>query len=190
MEEQIQIKRKITEDMTISEVVKTYPACIEVLLASGVHCVGCGVSTIETLGQGLRGHGMPEEEVQKILERLNEAAEKSDSTAQGTKNSLIITEKASEKLKQILKFQNKEGQGLRVAVIPGGCSGYQYDLNISERRQDDVTLNEYGVDFYLDKKSAEKLVGSKLDYIDTLQGAGFKISNPNVSSCGCGSSFS
>lgn len=189
MAEQIQVKRKITEDMTISEVIKTYPSSTEILLASGVHCVGCGVSTIETLGQGLRGHGMPEEQVQKILDDLNRAADLSDSTAQGTEETLIITEKAAEKLKQILKAQNKEGQGLRIAVIPGGCSGSQYDLNIADKKENDVVLNEYEVNFYLDKNSADKLVGSKLDYIDTLQGAGFKISNPNVSSCGCGSSF-
>lgn len=188
MTEQVQVK-KIEESMTISDIVKDYPATIEVLLAEGIHCVGCGVSTIETIGQGLRGHGLSEEKVSQIMEDLNQAASDSDATAQGTKETLIITEKAAEKLKQILKTQNKEDQGLRISIIPGGCSGSQYDLNITEKRDEDVTLKEYGVNFYLDKNSEKKLLGSKLDYIDTLQGAGFKISNPNVSSCGCGSSF-
>ncbi len=81
---------------------------------------------------------------------------------------------------------------LRVAVKPGGCSGYSYEMFFDSEVMADDVVREFGtVKVVVDAASAELLVGSTLDYSDGLQGAGFHISNPNATrTCGCGSSFS
>ena len=180
----------ITKDMTIGDVVAKYPACIETLQAAGVHCVGCHVSYHETLEQGFKGHGISDEEIDIIIEKMNISVEESK-LEQGKE--FIITNKAAEKLKEVLKENSKEGSGLRVEIIPGGCSGFQYGLELDDNTTDlDFVLNEKEVKIIISKENIQFLKGAKLDYVDSLQGGGFKISNPNVksdSSCGCGQSF-
>ena len=189
MEQQAkEIKQLITKDMTIGDVVAKYPACIEPLQSAGVHCVGCHVSYHETLEQGFKGHGMNDEEVDMVIAKLNAAVE--DSKHDEGKD-FIITSKASEKLKEVLKENNKEDSGLRVELIPGGCSGFQYGLELDDKTTDmDLIFEEKGVKIIISKENIQFLKGAKLDYVDSLQGGGFKISNSNAhSSCGCGQSF-
>ena len=178
----------ITKEMTIGDVVAKYPSCIETLLASGVHCVGCHVSYYETLEQGFKGHGMSDEDVDMVITKLNVAVEESK-FEEG--KDFIITNKAAEKLKEVLKENNKEGSGLRVEIVPGGCSGFQYGLELDDNTTDlDLILEEKDVKIIISKENMNFLKGAKLDYVDSLQGGGFKISNPNAhSSCGCGQSF-
>ena len=178
----------ITKDMTIGDVVAKYPACIEALQAAGVHCVGCHVSYSETLEQGFRGHGMSDEEVDTVIAKLNTAIE--DSKLDEGKE-FVITNKAAEKLKEILKENNKDESGLRVEIIPGGCSGFQYGLELDDNTTDlDIIFEEKGVKIIVSKENMSFLKGAKLDYVDSLQGGGFKISNSNAKdSCGCGQSF-
>jgi iron-sulfur cluster assembly accessory protein len=85
-----------------------------------------------------------------------------------------------------------ESLALRVAVAPGGCSGYSYDMFFDTEIQDDDLVETFGsVRVVVDPASAELIRGSSLDYNDGLQGAGFHITNPNATrTCGCGSSFS
>ena len=97
---------------------------------------------------------------------------------------------------EILKFMaGEEGlpetAGLRVRVVPGGCSGFQYSLNIEEdSRQGDYILNEKGVRIFVDMFSAQYLNGVKIDYVSGVMGSGFTFANPNATGgCGCGSSF-
>ena len=106
---------------------------------------------------------------------------------------LNLTENAAT---EIMKFMtNEEGlpetAGLRVRVVPGGCSGFQYSLNIEEdSRQGDFVLNEHGVKLFLDMFSAQYLNGVNIDYVTGVMGSGFTFNNPNATgSCGCGSSF-
>ena len=178
----------ITREMTIGDVVAKYPSCIEALLASGVHCVGCHVSYYETLEQGFKGHGMTDDEIESVIVKLNQAVEEGQ-LDQG--KDFIITNKAAEKLIEVLKENNKEGSGLRVEIIPGGCSGFQYGLELDDNSTDiDSVIEEKGVKIIISKENIQFLKGAKLDYVDSLQGGGFKISNPNAnSSCGCGQSF-
>ena len=181
-------KQLITKDMTIGDVVAKYPAVIEPLQAAGVHCVGCHVSYHATLEQGFKGHGMSDEEVDIVITRLNAAVEEGK-LDEGKE--FIITKKAAEKLKEVLKENNKEGSGLRVEIIPGGCSGFQYGLELDDNTTDlDLVFEEKDVKIIVSKDNMQFLKGAKLDYVDSLQGGGFKISNPNAhSSCGCGQSF-
>ena len=185
-----QVKQMITKDMTIGDVVAKYPAVIEPLQSAGVHCVGCHVSYQETLEQGFKGHGMSDEEVQAVINKLNAAVEESKFD-EGKE--FIITSKAAEKLKEVLRENNKEGSGLRVEIVPGGCSGFQYGLELDDNTTDlDLAVEDKGVKIIITKENMNFLKGAKLDYVDSLQGGGFKISNPNVKSgsgCGCGQSF-
>jgi len=180
----------ITKDMTIGDVVKKYPACIEPLQAAGVHCVGCSVAYHETLDQGFKSHGMSEEEINKVIININNAIKDSTDENEGEKE-IIITNKAAEKLKQILKDNHKEGGALRISVTPGGCSGFEYGLELDEHiKEDDKVFKDKGVKVVIPNENFKMLKGAKIDYVDSLQGAGFKITNPNASSsCGCGQSF-
>src|SRR4030088_944498 len=84
-----------------------------------------------------------------------------------------------------------ETAGLRVRVVPGGCSGFQYSLNIEEEsRQGDFVLDDKGVRLFVDMFSAQYLNGVEIDYVQNVMGSGFTFKNPNsTGSCGCGSSF-
>ncbi|MDA1190181.1 MAG: iron-sulfur cluster insertion protein ErpA [Candidatus Poribacteria bacterium] len=103
---------------------------------------------------------------------------------------IMVTDAASSKVKELLESEGYEGYGLRVQVVGGGCSGMQYRLGFDEARDGDKVIDKEGLKVFVDLKSALYLVGTTVDYVESLMGAGFKIDNPNVSStCGCGSSF-
>ena len=106
---------------------------------------------------------------------------------------VVLTDKAVAKVAELLAQETgDEGLALRVAVKPGGCSGFSYEMFFdSEVAADDVVKTYGDVRVVVDAQSAEMLTGSELDYSDGLNDAGFHISNPNASrTCGCGSSFS
>lgn len=105
---------------------------------------------------------------------------------------ISLTERAAEKVKEFMMKEGKTNQGLRVAVLPGGCSGYTYSLTFEETPlSSDIKLEEHGVKIYVDKMAEELIRGSVVDYVESLQGAGFAVNNPNVhGSCGCGKSWS
>lgn len=104
---------------------------------------------------------------------------------------LGLTDKAAEKVKEIQAAENIEaGYGLRLRVVGGGCSGFAYDLYFDQVAEADRTFDSHGVKLVVDQMSLQYLAGTTVDYVEGLQGAGFKFSNPNVkSTCGCGSSF-
>ena len=101
-----------------------------------------------------------------------------------------------EAVKQIRVFMESESvpeetAGLRVAVLPGGCSGFKYGLNIEEQPlDDDIVFERGGLRMFVDAFSAQYLNGTTVDYVSGMQGSGFTFNNPNASGgCGCGSSF-
>lgn len=105
---------------------------------------------------------------------------------------LTLTETASEKVREFMEEQGAvESAGLRVAVLPGGCSGFQYGLNIEDApEEDDEILERDGVKVFVDPFSAQYLEGVEIDYVQNFMGSGFSFSNPNANGgCGCGSSF-
>ena len=105
---------------------------------------------------------------------------------------LSLTEAAAAKVKQLMA-EEPEGEAavLRVAIQGGGCSGFQYGLGFDRGSQEgDLELELHGVPVVVDPFSAPYLKGAEIDYVDSIQAAGFAISNPNASSsCGCGHSF-
>jgi iron-sulfur cluster assembly protein/iron-sulfur cluster insertion protein len=104
-----------------------------------------------------------------------------------------LSDTAAEKVKGLLEAEaSAEPLSLRVAVRPGGCSGYSYEMFFdSDVAADDIRSEHRGVQVVIDPASFQLLKGATLDYKDGLQGAGFAINNPNAErSCGCGQSFS
>ncbi|HEY8625805.1 MAG TPA: iron-sulfur cluster assembly accessory protein [Solirubrobacteraceae bacterium] len=105
---------------------------------------------------------------------------------------VTITDKGAEKVREFLAAQAAVGEtaGLRVGVRGGGCSGFQYALAFDEQRDGDAVFEAKGIRVLVDNPSLPYVKGSVIDFVDSLQGAGFKVENPNViAACGCGSSF-
>ena len=105
---------------------------------------------------------------------------------------IALTDQASIKVSELIKAENEDGLSLRVAVRPGGCSGFSYEMYFDTDIGEGDTKATFGnVQVVVDPSSATLLDGATLDYADGLQQAGFSIDNPNAqSSCGCGQSFS
>ena len=106
---------------------------------------------------------------------------------------LVITARAAEEVQKFIAQEQvpTESAGLRVSVLPGGCSGFKYSLNVEERPlEDDMVAEVNGVRVFMDGFSAQYLTGITIDYVSSMQGSGFTFSNPNATGgCGCGSSF-
>ena len=105
---------------------------------------------------------------------------------------ITLTDKGAEKVREFLSTQNtvESTAGLRVGVRGGGCSGFQYALAFDEQHDGDTVFEDKGIRLLVDRSSLPYVKGSIIDFVDGLQGAGFKVENPNViAACGCGSSF-
>jgi iron-sulfur cluster insertion protein len=105
---------------------------------------------------------------------------------------LMLTDVAVEKVKEVMTRDGVKDGGLRIAIVGGGCSGFQYNLSLDESaREDDTIIEQGGVKLFLDPISQQYVYGTVIDYVNGLHGAGFKFVNPNANrTCGCGSSFS
>jgi iron-sulfur cluster assembly accessory protein len=104
---------------------------------------------------------------------------------------LNLTAKAVEMVKDAMARENLSGYGIRIGVVGGGCSGFQYSMDFENaQREGDQIFDHEGIKLYVDPMSAMYLQGVTIDYVVGLQGAGFKFINPNAkNTCGCGSSF-
>jgi len=104
---------------------------------------------------------------------------------------VTISSMAEQKIKELI-VEEKDAVGLRIYVKGGGCHGYQYGMAFESKVADDDTIIEKdGVQVIMDSQSAPMLQGAEVDYVDSLQGSGFAIKNPQAkTTCGCGSSFS
>lgn len=179
----------ITRHMTIEDIFTQFPQKGQKLAQEmtnfGLHCIGCSASTEETLEEGMYNHGMNDEAIEALLKKLNSVlAEETDLSK------ITLTAKAAKKFKQILDDEEKTGWALRFGEKSAGCKGLEYILDFSNKSEEnDAVFESEGIQIHVNKKSLDRLLGSVIDYVDGLQGAGFKISNPNVkSSCGCGTS--
>lgn len=106
---------------------------------------------------------------------------------------MTLTDRAAEEVRKFMTAEQvpAESAGLRVSVLPGGCSGFKYSLNIEEQAlEDDMVAEVNGVRVFVDGFSAQYLTGVTIDYVSSMQGSGFTFTNPNATGgCGCGSSF-
>ncbi|CAM0117414.1 iron-sulfur cluster assembly accessory protein [Rhabdochlamydiaceae symbiont of Dictyostelium giganteum] len=182
---------QITKEMTIEQILTAFPQrsqkLAQEMMNAGLNCVGCGAAVWETLEGGVLGHGFNEEHLEKLLAKLNLILqEKIDLST------ITLSPRAAEKYKEILEDEGKEGWGLRFADRAGGCSGFEYVLDYSEApSEEDAVFHSEGVEIHIQKNSVDRLKGCVIDFVDGLNGSGFKITNPNVKgSCGCGKSQS
>ena len=104
---------------------------------------------------------------------------------------IMLTETATTEISTLLDREGKQGYGLRIRVVGGGCSGLQYQMGLEkEPKPEDKVFETNGMKVFVDPKSVVFLAGVKVDFVHALNGSGFKIENPNAqSSCGCGKSF-
>jgi iron-sulfur cluster assembly protein len=103
---------------------------------------------------------------------------------------VVLTDRAAARIKEVLAAENREGQGLRVKVVGGGCSGLQYKVDFDQPKTTDKIFEKDGAKVLVDLKSLLYLSGTELDYKDELMQSGFVFQNPNVKkACGCGQSF-
>lgn len=191
----------ITKNMTIGEVVRKYPDSAGVMLKYGLHCIGCHVNPYETIEQGALGHGISEDKIDEMLDEVNDfvkgrmensGAESSQQDISiNNMRSVELTPAAVLKVRDLMIKDNKNWEALRISVISGGCSGMSYDLSFDNPRAGDKLLEFDGLKVVIDNNSLESMEGAKIDFVDGLQGTGFKIQNPKArSTCGCGNSFS
>jgi iron-sulfur cluster assembly protein len=110
----------------------------------------------------------------------------------GDERLVKVTPSAAEKVRSLLTRQGRASGVLRVAVVGGGCSGLQYKMDLQDGPANrDILVESSGIKVVVDPKSALYVTGSELDYLDALQGGGFKVKNPNAATgCSCGESFS
>lgn len=181
--------KKIDRQMTIEDILSMFPGKAQKLSQeitnAGLHCVGCHAATWETLEAGMLSHGMTEAQIDRLVDRLNALLEEKIDLS-----TITMTRRAAKKYLEILAEEGKQGWGLRFAEQMAGCNGFEYALDYSEKAEnDDVIFESEGIQIHVNKNMVKRLLGSEIDFLDGLQGSGFKISNPNVrSSCGCGSS--
>jgi iron-sulfur cluster assembly protein len=103
---------------------------------------------------------------------------------------ITMTTSAADKVRELLAQENDPSLALRIFVAGGGCSGLQYGMTLDEEQDGDTVIPQGGFRVLVDEMSVGYIMGSEVDYVDSLMGAGFTVNNPNaVSSCGCGHSF-
>lgn len=182
---------RVVRDMTIEEIFSCFPhksqKLAQEITNAGLSCVGCQAATWETLEAGMLGHGFSDEQIDALVDKLNAILEEKVDL-----NTISLTARAAEKYRQILADEGKEGWGLRFGDKAAGCSGFEYILDYSQKASaNDKVFSSQGLEIHVNSLMADRLLGSEIDYVDGLNGSGFKISNPNVkASCGCGKSQS
>jgi iron-sulfur cluster assembly protein len=176
----------ITKETTIGDVVDNFPEVVDTLTDLGVHCVGCHVSPYESIEMGFKGHGMSDDQIMEAVNKLNSVIEQHKKLSV---EDIGLTDNAVKKIKSLTT--DNENQALRVKIEKGGCSGFKYQFDLAkEKEAEDIVMEREGAIVYVDAFTLDKIKGSEIDYKDSLQGAGFKVQNPQAkATCGCGVSF-
>ncbi len=185
----METKEPITKEMTIADIFSNYlqksQRLAQTMTNAGLHCTSCSAATWETLEAGVLSHGMSPDTVTKLVDELNAILEEEIAV-----DTITLTPRAAEKFRLFAEEEGKKGCALRFGDTAGGCGGFQYILDFSDKAdEEDAVYESEGLEIHVKKGMVGRLLGCVIDYVDGLQGAGFKISNPNVkSSCGCGTS--
>lgn len=180
---------QISKEMTIETILSKFPhksqKLAQAMTQQGLHCIGCGAATWETLEEGMLSHGFALAEIERLVLKLNKILSEPMDTS-----TISLTQKAAEKFRTILEEEGKAGWALRFGYKKGGCSGFEYTLDYSEKPlAEDRVFHAHGIDIHVDEEQLDSLMGCEIDYVDGLNHSGFKISNPQAkSSCHCGKS--
>ena len=167
--EQTTVEQRLRRELTIGDVLEQYPDAAPLLTEKGIHCVGCHVSPFETLEEGFRSHGMSEEEIDTTLADVNEKLDHvmknkpaRAPTVCSADPSLEVSCGAVAKVLELLKKEGKDTTktALRIAVLPGGCSGMTYDFSFDSdgKQADDNVIEKDGLTVLVDKKSCRSFI--------------------------------
>ncbi|MDO8428124.1 MAG: iron-sulfur cluster assembly accessory protein [Candidatus Diapherotrites archaeon] len=180
----------INKSWTLGDLVKKHPGLLPVLGDAGLPVNGCSMPAEDTLEQIALTQGWTEEQLEALVQDANKRIAE-NVTLKGKNGLMNVSQNAITKIKELMQKQERTDSGLRLSVSPGGCAGFSYGLMFAkESVPGDEVIELGGVKFFVDGNHLTMLQGLEIDYIDGLQGAGFKITNPNAkSSCACGSSF-
>ena len=187
-----EMKKAVTKDMVIADVLRQYPDVAVIMLEHGLHCVGCHANVYDTIEAGCKVHGIDDTAVDSMVAEMNKfigevKSSEKDSRGEG----VSLTDVAAGKIKELLVKEGQGDYGLRVSVMPGGCSGFVYQMNFEPKADpSDVVFEDKGVKVFVDPESLKLISGAEVDYMDSLNESGFKINNPRAKhGCGCGKSF-
>jgi iron-sulfur cluster assembly accessory protein len=196
---------QITKEMTIADILETAPDSVEIMLEEGLHCVGCGANTMETLEEGMLSHGFTDDEIDQVVAKINEtqAQKAHEEVKTPTKEDFICTEiiegnkkyfrlaglllsqKAFDAIHQLADAK----EGLAVRMEAGGCAGYTLKYDYQDTPQSDENCFELSekISLFINDFTFDKLHGSIVDFESGLKGSGLKFTNPNSkSACSCG----
>lgn len=190
-----EVQQLVTKDMVIGDVLKKYPDAAVIMLEHGLHCVGCHANVFDTIEAGCKVHGIDDETVDNLVTEINkfiaeESKEHKHEEPEGPAK-VFISDVAAGKVKELQQKDKMDGFGLRVAVSPGGCSGFVYQMNFEKTpEKTDIVFEDKGVKLFIDPDSLNMLRGAEIDFVDSLNESGFKVNNPGAKqNCGCGKSF-
>lgn len=183
----------ITGDMLIGDVLNRLPESAEIMQDFGLHCTSCSVNVFEPLKMGAMSHGIEEEVVDQMIEKINDLAL---ARRRAPEDGIYLTEFAAGKVKEFAKAENKEGYGLKITATRSGAErnsgrepSYAMDFQ-GKAGVGEKTFDFHGVSIFLDGESFKNLAGAEIDFLETAYGSGFKITNPNFidakKSCACG----
>jgi iron-sulfur cluster assembly accessory protein len=179
--------------MLIGDVLNRLPESAEIMQDFGLHCTSCSVNVFEPLKMGAMSHGIAEEIVDEMIDRINDLALV---RKRAPDDGIYVTEFAATKIKEFAKAEDKEGYGLRITAHSSSSTPEKepaYAMDFTEHGESkDKSFEFHGVEIFLDPESLQNLLGAEVDFIESAYGSGFKISNPNFVGakkfgCSCGS---
>jgi len=163
----------ITKKMSVAEIIKTEPRSRQLIQKYGIVFIGKDISPLESLEKVGKGNNLTEEDIDNMVKEMNNFKEENVDM----KNLLIITDSAASKLKDHIKQKN--AKGIRLRLVSSGCSIYSYDMDFGTKAmRNEEKLKFNGVEFYIQKKFASLLNGTRIDFIQSK--GGFVFENPNV----------
>ena len=164
------------KEMMISGILEKHPDGFTILQEFGLHWIGCHLNVFETLEEGILGHGMTKKTLKEILLALNKSFENYQLDLK--EKGLVLTDKAAAKIIEIAHGENKKKYGLRVKILKNSkpeAMNYFMDFEKTPQKNDHVLEFQYGVRLFIDAVSFKRLKGSRIDYLETFEAAGFKI---------------
>lgn len=182
-------KQLINGDMLIGDVINRLPEAAQIMQDFGLHCTSCSVNVFEPLKMGAMSHGIDEEVVDDMINRINDLAL---ARKRAPDDGIYVTEFAAQKIQEFAKAEEKEGWGLRITAKDNKGKEPIYAMDFAEEgTKEDRLFSFHGVKLFIDPDSMENLLGAEVDFIESAYGSGFKISNPlfvsQKSGCGCSS---
>ena len=180
----------ISKETTLGDIVKKFPAAMGILMNHGLPVGGCSSpywASIEEVSKDLE---MDLSMMNQIITESNNAVSKA---REDLKDGQIVhfSSVAVKKVRQFMDAEKKTDSVLRISVVEGGCSGMSYHFAIQKAAEEgDAIIEKDKIKIALEKESVPYLQGSRIDYVESLHGSGFKVDNPNAKhTCACGESF-